>query len=158
MEIPKIEDIQENLTWIFEFFVIGYFALFCVFGTYFLRYDVMTRIVLSIIASYALFCSYITIAGATFFRLWKRKFEKENYKHEKIRMLIDVESDVAILLNLILFTIIKTTYIFGIWQYNFTSLLILLNLLLIIEPIIGLLDGYSVYIREIKKLELRHTL
>ena len=155
MKIPKIEDVQENLIWIFEFFFIGYFALFCVFGTYFLGYDVTTRIVLSVIASYALFRGYIGIAGVTFFTLWNREFRKESYRDEKITTLIDVESDVAILLNLILFTIIKTSYIFGFLQYSITSILIILILILVIEPIIGLIDGYSVYSREIKKLELQ---
>jgi hypothetical protein len=46
MEYPKIENIQENLIWLFNFFFVGYFGLYCLFEPYFLNYDILTRIIL----------------------------------------------------------------------------------------------------------------
>lgn len=72
MDPPKIEDVKENLNWLFTFFVVGYFALYSLFETYFLNYDIITRIILAVIASYLLFIIYVPFSAMAFFRFYKR--------------------------------------------------------------------------------------
>ncbi|NOR46580.1 MAG: hypothetical protein GQ533_00825 [Methanosarcinaceae archaeon] len=149
MEYPKIENIQENLTWLFNFFFVGYFGLYCLFEPYFLNYDILTRIILSVILSYLLIASYGTISAITFFKFWNR----ETQKLRNTIIEIDVESEHAAILNISLFGVFKMLYIFKIIQYDSISLMISFIVILMFQPIVGIVDGYSVYVREINKLK-----
>ena len=149
MEYPKIENIQENLTWLFNFFFVGYFGLFCLFEPYFLNYDILTRIILSVILSYLLIASYGTFSAITFFKFWNR----ETQKLRNTIIEIDVESEHAAILNISLFGVFKMLYIFKIIQYDSMSLIISFIVILMFQPIVGIVDGYSVYTREINKLK-----
>ncbi len=65
MDIPKIKEIREGYLWIFEVLIVGYYALFCIFDSTFLDYDIVTRIILSTVAGFLLFTIH-TIALSVF--------------------------------------------------------------------------------------------
>jgi len=149
MEYPKIENIQENLIWLFNFFFVGYFGLYCLFEPYFLNYDILTRIILSVIVSYLLFTLYAPFSAITFFRFWNR----ETQKLRNTIIEIDVESEHSAILNISLFVVFKMLFIFKIIQYDSMSLMMSFIAILIFQPIIGIVDGYYIYTREINKLK-----
>ena len=119
------------------------------FEPYFLNYDILTRIILSVILSYLLIASYGTISAITFFKFWNR----ETQKLRNTIIEIDVESEHAAILNISLFGVFKMLYIFKIIQYDSISLMISFIVILMFQPIVGIVDGYSVYVREINKLK-----
>lgn len=153
MELPKIEDFKVNLNWLFTFFVVGYFALYSLFETYFLNYDIITRIILSVIASYLLFLIYIPFSSMAFFRFYNKYTEKYTEQLKGTAIKIDVESETAVFLNIALFVMFKILFIFEILQYNLIHLLIIFFIIMGLEPLIGLIDGYSIYTREAGKLK-----
>ncbi|MCZ7381641.1 MAG: hypothetical protein O8C64_08785 [Candidatus Methanoperedens sp.] len=151
MELPKIEDILKNYDRIFTFFLVGYFALYCVFGSFFLDYDLITRIILSAIVSNLLFKFYVSYSAIVFFKFWKNDTKKLLNPGDVIK--IDPQTDIAVSLNIILFSSIKLLYIFGVLQFNLNTLFYMLTIIIIFQPIIGIIDGYGLYKREINKLK-----
>ena len=57
----KIKEIREQYFFIFEFFIVGYYALFCICGITFLDYDIVTRIILSTVVSLLLFTIHTSL-------------------------------------------------------------------------------------------------
>jgi len=53
-DYPNIKEILDNFFPILKIFIVGYFVLFVVYDETFLKYDIITRLVLAIVASIVL--------------------------------------------------------------------------------------------------------
>ena len=145
MEIPKIEDIKDNIIWIFTFFIVGYFALYSLFEPYFLNYDILTRIILSMVASYILFIPSTLLEYMSFTLFFKTPIKKD-YIPPNIESLHTITGNIA------LFGGVKILSINNTFGYNsIDPLIIIFVIIFVCEPMIGFATGVLVSARESNK-------
>ncbi len=124
----KIKEIRAQLFFIFEFFIVGYYALFCIFDITFLDYDIVTRIIFSTVAAFLLHITH-TCALCAFlcFVLKRCKGSSELKAQRKDPWAI------PIVINLLLFTVI--TFLL------YVSFLKILCLIILVQGVSGVIQG-----------------
>ena len=125
----KIKEIREQYFFIFEFFIVGYYALFCICGITFLDYDIVTRLIISIVAAFLLHITH-TCALCAFSVVLKCCKDSPEVKKDQWA--------IPIVMNLLLFTVIKFLLYEGILKIG----IILLVLIILYQCFVGCVQGY----------------
>lgn len=128
---PKIKEIREQYFFIFEFFIVGYYALFCIYGITFLDYDIVTRLIFSMIAAFLIYITHTCALCAFSVVLKCCKDSPEEVKKDQWA--------IPIVMNLLLFTVIKFLLYVGILKIN----ILLALIILLYQCFVGYVQGYS---------------